>query len=248
MHAMLAMLTLYPILSTNCATKSPHLTVNPIKHQLEEYVELTCEDVNGPTAEWTVMSNTSGGTRMACGLDWGELIGGVCKISPLTVTDDDFYWCESKAGHVKNATFASVYHAMQGGDLILICESNNSSDLPYQFYKGDKMIAQGPKGFVTIRNFTVWHEGLYRCGVRGRGQSPGVWIALKHKDSPSKSRGDSTVQPDTGDSLYKCILLVILVTIVGFYALCMWIVFSVCVCFLYDTSRAGRYAVDYKRF
>lgn len=239
-NVMLAMLALYPTLATRCATDSPCLDVDPITHQLVSSFHVACEDVPDSTVDWIVMSNKSSRARMECGLDWGEMIDGVCHLSPADVTGRENFWCECEAGLVAHAIFSIVYHTIQGADLYLICEVNNTSDLPYRFYKGNKMIEQGPRHFVIIRNFTIRHEGFYRCGVRGGRPSPGVWITLEDRESPLKTRDNVMIRSDTHDILHKYIVLT-LVTIVVFYTLCMWTVLFVCACF-YVTHR-GRYTV-----
>lgn len=242
----LAMLLLGSIPPTFCSTNSATLTVRPIKKQLEKHIDITCEDLYGPTADWAVMSNVSNELKMECGLEWGTLIGGVCRVSHLDEEESGGYWCESKTGQIKNVVYSTVIYALEGGDLAVFCKNTNRSDRPYWFYKGDRMIAERTTDYMIISNFSVWHEGFYRCGIRDGDQSSGIWIALKNTESRFMSHDGSTVPPDMGDGLYKCFFLVILLTIAGFYALCMWIVFSVCVCFLYKGNKPGTRDVEFK--
>lgn len=244
----LALLAVYPILAAQCASDPFRLTVTSTKHQLQEYADVICEGAKDPSDEWFVMSNTSTGTMLECGQDWGLMIGEVCRIEPLETMHNGVYWCESEEGRVASVLFSLAYRAMPGADLTLVCESAKRSDVLYQFYKGDKMIAQQPTARMLISDFSARHEGVYRCGAQGHQPSPGVRVSLKERQSSSKeqSSADGTVQPNAWDSLYKYIFLLISITIVGFYALCMWIVFTICVCFLYDTRTPRGRGMEHK--
>ncbi|XP_038550727.1 low affinity immunoglobulin gamma Fc region receptor II-a-like, partial [Micropterus salmoides] len=136
------------------------------------------------SAGWTLRRNTTRGTRTQCGADWGRSAGSSCYISYINPLDSGVYWCESREGATSNTISITVtggpvilqspvLPVMEGHDVTLHCKTETPpSNLPAGFYKDGSLIRTEPTGHMTIHHVNKSDEGLYKCDIRGRGESP----------------------------------------------------------------------------
>ncbi|XP_026179908.1 low affinity immunoglobulin gamma Fc region receptor II-c-like isoform X2 [Mastacembelus armatus] len=182
--SLLRLLSVTSLLS--CTTDQARLTLSPSSSQFfeDDSLSLSCEE-DDSSAGWTLRRNTTRETRTQCGADWGTSAGSPCKISYVLPWDSGVYWCESREGATSqsiNITVSGgavilqspVLPVMEGENITLICRTQTSSDLPADFYKHDSLIGTGPTGHMTIKA----DEGVYRCNIRGHGESPPSWISV----------------------------------------------------------------------
>ncbi|XP_045920012.1 Fc receptor-like protein 5, partial [Micropterus dolomieu] len=161
------------------------LTVSPSSSQffLRKFVSLSCEE-DDSSAGWTLRRNTTRETRTQCD-DWGgEPAGSSCNISYILPLDSGVYWCESREGATSNTINITVtggpvilqspvLPVMEGHDVNLHCKTKTPpSNLPAGFYKDGSLIRTEPTGHMTIHHVNKSDEGLYKCNIRGRGESP----------------------------------------------------------------------------
>ncbi|XP_026179933.1 Fc receptor-like B isoform X2 [Mastacembelus armatus] len=181
------LLSLLSVLS--CTTDQAHLTLSPSSSQFFQWssLSLSCEE-DDSSAGWTLRRNTTRETRTQCD-DWGTSAGSSCNISYIVPSDSGVYWCESREGATSqsiNITVSGgavilqspVLPVMEGENITLICRTQTSSDLPADFYKHGSLIIDRPTGHVTILHVSKADEGVYRCNIRGHGESPPSWISV----------------------------------------------------------------------
>ncbi|XP_043954223.1 Fc receptor-like protein 3 [Gambusia affinis] len=178
---------------------SAALIVNPSRSQFfeGESVTLICEDENRSEG-WTVRRNTSRGTRTECDKDgWWRKDGSTCKTSSIREHDTGVYWCESRSGSSSSSSIqlsvsggsvilqSPVLPVMEGDDVTLSCRARNPThNLPAAFYKDGSFIGDGSSGHMTLLHVSSSDEGLYKCNIRGHGESPSSRISVKEKPSP----------------------------------------------------------------
>ncbi|XP_038164116.1 high affinity immunoglobulin gamma Fc receptor IB-like [Cyprinodon tularosa] len=175
-----------------CRSNQAGLTVSPIRSQFfdGEAVSLSCEEDNS-SADWTVRRNTSR-RESECGYGWGKRVGPSCNISSLFVDDSGIYWCWSSREGAASSSIqltvtggsvilqSPVLPVMEGDDVTLSCLTwTTPSNLPAAFYKDGSLIRTEPKGHMTLHHVTSSDEGLYRCNIRGHGESPSSWISVE---------------------------------------------------------------------
>uniref|UniRef100_A0A7N8WR02 Ig-like domain-containing protein n=1 Tax=Mastacembelus armatus TaxID=205130 RepID=A0A7N8WR02_9TELE len=134
-----------------------------------------------------------------CGADWGTSAGSSCNISYIVPSDSGVYWCESREGATSQSINITVSGAvilqspvlpvMEGENITLICRTQTSSDLPADFYKQGSLIIDRPTGHVTILHVSKADEGVYRCNIRGHGESPPSWISVTGQRSQTPHSG-----------------------------------------------------------
>ncbi|KAK2863473.1 hypothetical protein Q5P01_003006 [Channa striata] len=176
-----------------CATNQARLTVSPSFSQLFEFdsVSLSCEE-DDRSAGWTVRRNTSTDIRKQCGDGWGKLNNSSCNINNIVPLETGVYWCESSKRSTSisiNITVTGgavilqspVLPVMEGHDVSLQCKTEDSSELPADFYKDGSLIGTEPTGHMTIHHVTKSDEGVYKCNISSRGESPPGWIYVTGK-------------------------------------------------------------------
>ncbi|XP_027894565.1 high affinity immunoglobulin gamma Fc receptor I-like [Xiphophorus couchianus] len=195
--SVLRLLALISLLSRS--TNQVHLTVSPSRSQFfrGESVTLICEDENGSDG-WTVRRNTTRDTRAECE-DWGQPANSSCTLTGLLPWDTGLYWCESMSGSSSSSSSiqlsvsggsvilqSPVLPVMEGDDVTLSCRAKNPThNLPAAFYKDGSFIGDGPSGHMTLLHVSSSDEGLYKCNVKGHGESPSSRISVKEKSSPT---------------------------------------------------------------
>ncbi|KAK2812075.1 hypothetical protein Q5P01_000107 [Channa striata] len=140
------------------------------------------------SAGWTLRRNTSKRQRTQCGDGWGKISGSSCNIIYSVPFDSGVYWCESRRGSTSNIISITVVPGgavilqspvlpvMEGHDVSLQCKTEDSSELPADFYKDGSLIGTEPTGHMTIHHVTKSDEGVYKCHISSRGESPPSWI------------------------------------------------------------------------
>ncbi|KAK2811385.1 hypothetical protein Q5P01_000233 [Channa striata] len=180
----------------SCTTNQARLTVSPSSSQFfkGQSVSLSCEE-DDSSAGWTVRRNTSRETRAECGAGRSTSAGSSCTITGLLSLDSGVYWCESRRGSTSNIINITVVPGgavilqspvlpvMEGHDVSLQCRTKDSSELPADFYKDGSLIGTEPTGHMTIHHVTKSDEGVYKCHISSRGESPPGWIYVT--ESPS---------------------------------------------------------------
>ncbi|XP_045920447.1 Fc receptor-like protein 5 [Micropterus dolomieu] len=191
-----------------CTTNQASLTVSPSysQHFEGEFVSLSCEE-DDSSAGWTLRRNTTRETRTQCGAGWGRSAGSSCNISYIDPVDSGVYWCESREGATSNTINITVtggpvilqspvLPVMEGHDVTLHCKTETPpSNLPAGFYKDGSLIRTEPTGHMTIHHVNKSDEGLYKCNIRGRGESPSSWISVTGK--PTTTDPPTSVAPPT---------------------------------------------------
>ncbi|XP_032408333.1 high affinity immunoglobulin gamma Fc receptor I-like isoform X2 [Xiphophorus hellerii] len=193
------------------------LTVIPSRSQFFEHesVILICEDENRSDG-WTVRRNTTRDTRAEC-KGWGTPFGSTCNMDYLLPGDTGLYWCESMSGSSSSSSSiqlsvsggsvilqSPVLPVMEGDDVTLSCRTRNPThNLPAAFYKDGSFIGDETTGNKILNSVKKSDEGLYKCNVKGHGESPSSRISVKEKPpttSPPSSSSSSSVSPGPGSS------------------------------------------------
>uniref|UniRef100_A0A671W7R4 Sialoadhesin-like n=1 Tax=Sparus aurata TaxID=8175 RepID=A0A671W7R4_SPAAU len=179
------------------------LSLSPDSSQLHEYenIILTCGD-NSHFHGWRVMravnTTTSHGklTLQTCGTNWGSPTNDGCTFQTVKKTDSGVYWCESPARQRSNSIHLTVVDeglilripvlpVRKGENVTLTCR-NKTSSLSADFYKDGSFIRTEPTGHMTIHHVSRSDEGLYKCKIRGHGESPPNWLfVLDPQDAAS---------------------------------------------------------------
>ncbi|XP_029381948.1 uncharacterized protein LOC115058654 [Echeneis naucrates] len=180
------------------STDSARLTLSPSSSQMMEGDELSLSCEEDGSAGWTVRRNTTKNTRTECGSVWGRPAGPSCNISYLLSFDSGVYWCESREGQTSSSVSirvldravilqSPVLPVMEGHDVRLLCRTKSPSNRPADFYRNDVLIGSEPEGHMTLRHVNKSAEGLYKCVVRGQGESECSWVSVTEKPSPSST-------------------------------------------------------------
>ncbi|KAI9527235.1 hypothetical protein NQZ68_032816 [Dissostichus eleginoides] len=185
-----------------CSTDSARLTVTPSSSQVfeDEPVSLRCEDASDG---WTVRRNTSRERRTQCG-DWGRSAGSSCNISSMHPLDSGVYWCESTEGSTSNTITITVsgielilqspvLPVMEGDNVTLICRTKMADSPSADFYKDGVSIRNESDGHMTLLHVSRSDEGLYKCSVQSKGESPESWLSVSEKPT-------TTMDPPTASS------------------------------------------------
>ncbi|XP_038164111.1 uncharacterized protein LOC119798629 [Cyprinodon tularosa] len=188
-----------------CRTNQAALTVSPSRSQFftRQSVSLSCEE-NNSSGNSTIWRNTAEGNNR-CGDGWGEPAGSTCNINWLIPLDSGVYWCSSREGAASSSIQLTVtggsvilqspvLPVMEGDDVTLSCLTETTpSNLPAAFYKDGSLIRTEPKGHMTLHHVNSSDEGLYRCNIRGHGESPSSWISVEEK--PETNSAPPTTPP-----------------------------------------------------
>ncbi|XP_029610778.1 low affinity immunoglobulin gamma Fc region receptor II-a-like [Salmo trutta] len=180
------------------------LSITPNRSQFFKYesVSLSCE-VQGNSAGWRVVRNTSRGIISECSADWGKQQGSSC-IVPLIPSDSGVYWCESGSGEHSNAVNITVpagamilespvLPVTEGDSVTLRCRYQGTpSDLTAVFYKDGSLIRTETTGEMTIPAVSKSDEGLYKC-TNSKGDSPESWMTVTAKGSTPATSSSSTL-------------------------------------------------------
>ncbi|XP_023201848.1 high affinity immunoglobulin gamma Fc receptor I-like isoform X7 [Xiphophorus maculatus] len=190
-----SVLFLLILTSVLCCTKTQavRLTLSPSRSQffMRESVTLICEDENRSDG-WTVRRNITRGTRKRCEV-WGKLNGSTCNMNYLVPYDTGLYWCESMSGSSSSSSSiqlsvsggsvilqSPVLPVMEGDDVTLSCRAKNPThNLPAAFYKDGSFIGDETTGNKILNSVKKSDEGLYKCNVKGHGESPSSRISVK---------------------------------------------------------------------
>ncbi|XP_038588386.1 uncharacterized protein LOC119913134 [Micropterus salmoides] len=178
------------------------LTVDPDLSQLFEYDSLNVICGDNSSVQWKVMRNTTheGGRFSSCGGLWGTTTDFGCTIKGAKNYDSAIYWCESPARQRSNSVYINLYDSsiqpvilqspvlpvMEGHDVTLRCKTKTPPfNLTAGFYKDGSLIRTEPTGHMTIHHVSKSDEGLYKCNISGRGESPSSWLFVRDRASPT---------------------------------------------------------------
>ncbi|XP_045567701.1 low affinity immunoglobulin gamma Fc region receptor II-a isoform X2 [Salmo salar] len=165
------------------------LSVSPDRSQFFKYesVSLSCE-VQGNSAGWRVVRNTSRGNFSECNTDWGKQLASSCNVS-LIPSYSGVYWCESGSGEHSNAVNITVpagavilespaLPVTEGDSVTLRCRYQGTpSNLTADFYRDGSLIKTETTGEMTIPAVSKSDEGLYKC-TNSEGESPESWMTV----------------------------------------------------------------------
>ncbi|XP_023202269.1 Fc receptor-like protein 2 isoform X2 [Xiphophorus maculatus] len=178
------------------STHQARLVVDFSSSQLFEgtRVALKCE-ADDASEGWTVKRNTT--KRLStCGEGWGKRTNSSCTIEFLFVQDTGLYWCESMSGSSSSSSSSiqlsvsggsvilqsPVLPVMEGDDVTLSCRAKNPThNLPAAFYKDGVFIGNESSGNLTLHHVSSSDEGLYKCNIKGHGESLSSRISVKAK-------------------------------------------------------------------
>ncbi|XP_029610574.1 Fc receptor-like protein 5 isoform X3 [Salmo trutta] len=191
--------------SLSVLSNQASLSLSPDRSQFFEYesVSLSCE-VQGNSARWRVVRNTTRGILSECHTDWGKQQGSSCNVS-LTPSDSGLYWCESGSGEHSNAVNITVHAGpmilespalpvTEGDSVTLRCRYQETpSDLTAVFYKDGSLIRAETTGEMTIPAVSKSDEGLYKC-YNSKGDSPESWMTVTDGSlTRTETTGDMTI-------------------------------------------------------
>ncbi|XP_026180008.1 Fc receptor-like B [Mastacembelus armatus] len=230
-----------------CTTDQARLTVSPSSSQFFQWssLSLSCEE-DDSSAGWTLRRNTTTETRTQCGAGWGKAAGSSCNISLSFPSDSGVYWCESREGATSqsiNITVSGgavilqspVLPVMEGENITLICRTQTSSDLPADFYKHGSLVIDRPTGHVTILHVSKADEGVYRCNIRGHGESPPSWISVT--ETPTTTAPPTTAAPPPDPSPLQQVFTVVRYLVV----FCPYVISTVLMVSLYRHRPTGNH-------
>ncbi|KAI9527245.1 hypothetical protein NQZ68_032827 [Dissostichus eleginoides] len=193
----------------SCSTNQARLTVTPSSSQIfeDERVSLRCEDGSDG---WTVRRNTSYENRAECE-DWGRSAGSSCTIGSMNPLDSGVYWCESTEGSTSNTITITVsggsvflqspvLPVMEGDDVTLTCRTKMADPPSADFYKDGVFIRTESDGHMTLLHVSRSDEGLYKCSVQSKGESPESRLSVSEKPTTTSSPMTSTMDPPTTSS------------------------------------------------
>ncbi|XP_039997528.1 Fc receptor-like protein 5 [Xiphias gladius] len=177
------------------------LTVSPDSSQLIEYdnLSLNCGD-NSSFHGWRIKRFTTfRGELSGCGEAWGTPTSFGCVLRTAKQPDSAVYWCESPARQRSNSVNITVYGrnvilqspvlpVMEGRDVTLHCKARTApSTLSAAFYKDGSLIGTETAGHMTLRHVSRSDEGLYKCHIGSRGESPSSWLFVRdtHSAAPA---------------------------------------------------------------
>ncbi|XP_033984192.1 Fc receptor-like protein 5 [Trematomus bernacchii] len=189
----------------SCSTNQARLTVTPSSSQVfeDERVSLRCEDASDG---WTVRRNRSYENRAECGVDkWGRSAGSSCTISSSDPLDSGVYWCESPEGSTSNTITITVsggsvilqspvLPVIEGDDVTLTCRTKMADPPSADFYKDGVSIRNESDGHMTLHHVARSDEGLYKCRVQSKGESPESRLSVSEKPT--------TTSPPPASSLH----------------------------------------------
>ncbi|XP_032438852.1 uncharacterized protein LOC116732625 [Xiphophorus hellerii] len=187
------------------STYQGHLTVSPSRSQYFQgkSVSLSCEEENS-SAGWTVWRNTTR-RRSKCGDGWGEIKGSVCVINYILKKDTGVYWCGSINGSSSSMNLtvggsvilqSPVLPVMEGDDVTLSCRAKNPThNLPAAFHKDGVFIGNESSGNMILHHVSSSDEGLYKCNIKGHGESPSSRISVKDKPPATSKAPPSASSP-----------------------------------------------------
>ena len=78
-----------------------------------------------------------------------------------------------------------VLPVMEGDDVTLTCKTK-TSNLTADFYKDGSLIRTEPAGHMTIHHVSKSDEGLYKCNISSKGESPSSWITVTGEEVKDK--------------------------------------------------------------
>ncbi|XP_047443009.1 sialoadhesin-like [Mugil cephalus] len=175
------------------------LTVVPDSSQFTEYerLVLSCGGFH-QSQGWNIKRWTTGGSAgpsmSLCGRDWGPGNASHCELLTAKQSDSGVYWCESVTRQRSNSVNITIYPdkhvilkspvlpVMEGNNVTLNCVKKPNSH-EATFYKGDTLIRTEPAGQMIIYNVKPSDEGLYKCHIRGHGESPSSWLFVRASNS-----------------------------------------------------------------
>ncbi|KAK2811138.1 hypothetical protein Q5P01_000288 [Channa striata] len=185
------------------------------------------------SAGWTLWRNTTKGNMTQCGDGWGESAGSSCTISYINKLESGVYWCESRRGSTSNIISITVVPdkkvilqspvlpVMEGQNVSLHCLTKSPpSELPADFYKDGSLIGTEPTGHMTINHVTKSDEGVYKCRISSRGESPPGWIYVTEKATSTTSPTSTSASSSPSHLLHvwlsippACVFLLVLLVL-----------------------------------
>ncbi|KAI3376038.1 hypothetical protein L3Q82_016571 [Scortum barcoo] len=181
-------LLLYLVLnSLDCDSARVSPTVSPKRSQFFKYdsFSVSCGEEE-EMAEWRVMKRTEDGEVGPC--------PSSCSITAAyPATDSGVYWCETGPGETSNTVNITVtagfvimespvLPVMEGHDVTLSCRHRFAYDFTTDFYKDGLLIGTSSTGNLSLHRVSRSDEGLYKCDVRGSGESPQSWLAVRGEE------------------------------------------------------------------
>ncbi|KAJ7995790.1 hypothetical protein DPEC_G00248250 [Dallia pectoralis] len=177
-----------------CSGKTQHdasVLVIPNRSQFFKYesVSLSCVVLQGNSASWRVVRNTTKTENQDCPY-WGVLRESSCNILYTYPSDSGEYWCQSWSGEHSDTVKITVHggHVIlespalpvtEGHSVTLNCRYQETpTDLTADFYKDGSFIRTEITGNMSIPAVNKSDEGLYSCRNPELGESPESWMTV----------------------------------------------------------------------
>ncbi|XP_024916510.1 sialoadhesin-like isoform X2 [Cynoglossus semilaevis] len=165
--------------------RPPSLVVSPDSSQFAEYenLTLTCVGANGIIGHWSVKRFTTFTKILSsCGVRWGTPTSQGCFLQTLKQPDSAIYWCESWQCQRSNSVNINIYDkkltlrspvlpVTAGDNVTLSCKATSPYG-PALFYKDGYHLQTSQTGHMNLYRVTKADEGVYKCEISGREESP----------------------------------------------------------------------------
>ncbi|XP_076144463.1 Fc receptor-like protein 5 [Alosa pseudoharengus] len=165
-----------------------------------EFLSLSCVgsvNLTGWRLRWFTGKWRLSGNKM-CPTGWTEA-GSTCRTEKAISSDSGVYWCQSESGEQSNPVNITVHNGdvilqtpvhpvTEGGPLTLHCRYRyQTSHISADFYKDGTLLQTSTTGEMTIPAVSKSHEGLYKCRIPKRGESPESCIIVKVHAIPASN-------------------------------------------------------------
>ncbi|XP_075891342.1 high affinity immunoglobulin gamma Fc receptor I-like isoform X2 [Nelusetta ayraudi] len=172
------------------------ISVEPNTAQIFEYekINLSCGN-DSHSLGWRVMRAARTGNSgdqlslQPCGTQWGDETNYGCRIHTSKPKHTGLYWCESPTKARSNFLNISVYDTQVllripatpvtvGGNVTLQCEEKGKRSQRATFYRNGFFYRTEPTGDMNIVHVSQSDEGVYKCEITDRGESPSSWLLV----------------------------------------------------------------------
>ncbi|KAL3050937.1 hypothetical protein OYC64_001252 [Pagothenia borchgrevinki] len=122
--------------------------------------------------------------------------------------DSGVYWCESTEGSTSNTITITVsggsvilqspvLPVIEGDNVTLTCRTKMADPPSADFYKDGVSIRNESDGHMTLHHVNRSDEGLYKCRVQNKSESPESRLSVSDKPTTTSSPPTSTTNLTT---------------------------------------------------
>ncbi|XP_030608869.1 Fc receptor-like protein 5 [Archocentrus centrarchus] len=189
MHMLVLLVTVVEF-SDSQTHNSAFPRVDPSRQQFFrlETITISCEGLHGFNG-WRVMKKINGDIR-TCISTW-ESSTGPCEITnAYPSSDSGEYWCEMGGLQRSNSVNITVTDGSvilespvapvkEGDNVIVYCRKKQTeSSFTAEFYKNGVSIGSSSAGTIIMPSVSKSFEGLYKCSISEKEESPGSWLIV----------------------------------------------------------------------